>query len=145
MVVVELLAILSAALFTGAAVYINLVEHPARMSLGTRAALAAWAPSYHRATFMQAPLAIVGGLSAFIVAARGGGAWWLAGGLLFVAVIPFTLLVIFPTNKRLLDPALDRGSEEAGALLRRWGHLHCVRTVAGVAAFAVMLCGMARR
>ena len=131
---VELLATLSAALFTGAAVYINLVEHPARMSLGTRAALAAWAPSYHRATFMQAPLAIVGGLSAFIVAARGGGGWWLAGGLLFVAVIPFTLLVIFPTNRALLDPATAADLDRAGMLLRRWNRLHAVRSLLAAAA-----------
>jgi hypothetical protein len=139
MVVVELLAILSAALFTGAAVYINLVEHPARMSLGTRAALAAWAPSYHRATFMQAPLAIVGGLSAFIVAARGGGAWWLAGGLLFVAVIPFTLLVIFPTNRALLDPATSADLDRAGLLLRRWNWLHAVRSLLAGAALVIFV------
>jgi hypothetical protein len=135
----ELLATLSAALFTGAAIYINLVEHPARMSLGTRAALAAWAPSYHRATFMQAPLAIVGALSAFMVAACGGGAWWLMGGLLFAAVIPFTLLVIFPTNRALLDPAAAEDLERVGLLLRRWNWLHAVRSLLAGAALVIFV------
>jgi len=63
----QLIATLCAAIFTGAAIYINLVEHPARMSLGTAVALAEWKPSYHRATLMQAPLAIVG-LAAALVA-----------------------------------------------------------------------------
>ena len=58
-VAAEFLAILCAAVFAGAAIYINLVEHPARMSLDTRAAAAQWAPSYQRATLMQAPLAVL--------------------------------------------------------------------------------------
>jgi hypothetical protein len=135
----ELLATLSAALFTGAAVYINLVEHPARISLGTRAALAAWAPSYHRATFMQAPLAIVGALSASMVAARGGGGWWLVGGLLLAAVIPFTLLVIFPTNRALLDPAAAEDLERVALLLRRWNWLHAVRSLLAGAALVIFV------
>src|SRR6266850_5089139 len=57
LVAAEFLAILCAAVFAGAAIYVNLVEHPARMSLDTRAAAAQWAPSYQRATLMQAPLA----------------------------------------------------------------------------------------
>jgi hypothetical protein len=44
-------------------------------------------------------------------------------------VIPFTLIVILPTNKRLLSPALDRRSAEAERLLARWGRLHTVRSV----------------
>ncbi len=55
--VAAFLAVSCTALFAGAALYINLVEHPARMELDTAAAVAQWAPSYHRATFMQAPLA----------------------------------------------------------------------------------------
>lgn len=51
--ILEFVAVLSAVLFAGAALYINVVEHPARMGLDTR-----WAPSYKRATWLQAPLAI---------------------------------------------------------------------------------------
>jgi len=65
----QLIATLCAAIFTGAAIYINLVEHPARMSLGTAVALAEWKPSYHRATLMQAPLAIVGLAAALVASA----------------------------------------------------------------------------
>ncbi len=56
---VEFIAVLSCTLFAGAAIYINLVEHPARMSCGTKIAATVWAPSYKRATLMQAPLAIL--------------------------------------------------------------------------------------
>jgi uncharacterized membrane protein len=141
----QLLAVLCAGLFAGAALYVSLVEHPARLECGTELAVREFGPSYRRGAMMQASLAGLGVLAAIAAWVAGRGIEMLVGGLLLGAVIPFTLLVIFPTNKRLLDPAFDRGSEEAGALLRRWGHLHCVRTVAGVAAFAVMLCGMAGR
>jgi hypothetical protein len=55
----EFLATLGTGLFAGAALYVNLAEHPARMSRDTRVALEVWAPSYALATRMQAPLAIV--------------------------------------------------------------------------------------
>jgi len=48
------IALLSCALFTGAAVYITFVEHPARMQCGVELAAAEFAPSYRRATVMQA-------------------------------------------------------------------------------------------
>jgi hypothetical protein len=53
-------------------------------------------------------------------------------------VIPFTLIVILPTNKRLLDPGLDRSSAEAAALLARWGRLHAVRSVLSALAFGLL-------
>jgi 4-hydroxybenzoate polyprenyltransferase len=137
--VLELLATLCAAIFAGAAIYINLVEHPARMSLGTAAALAEWRPAYRRATFMQAPLAIVGLLASVGAWATGGRSSWLVGGLLLGAVVPFTLLVTFPTNKRLLDPDVGRDLDQARRLLDRWNRLHAVRSLLGLAALMVFL------
>jgi hypothetical protein len=58
-------------------------------------------------------------------------------------VIPFTLIVILPTNKALLDPGLDRGSAEAAALLARWGRLHAVRSILSTVAFGVLACHLA--
>ena len=92
----ELIATLSAGLFSGASIYINLVEHPARMECGTAAAIAQWAPSYRRATVMQASLAAVGFLSATGAWLFGNGVVWLIGGILLGLVIPFTLIVILP-------------------------------------------------
>ena len=135
----QLVATLCAAIFTGAALYINLVEHPARMSLGVATALAEWKPSYHRATLMQAPLAIAGLASALIAWAIGSGAVWLIGGLLLGAVVPFTLLVIFATNKQLLDPAVGGDLDRARALLDRWNRLHAVRSALGLAALLLFL------
>ena len=135
----QLLATLCAAIFTGAALYINLVEHPARMSLGVAAALAEWKPSYQRATLMQAPLAIAGLASAVIAWVIGAGEVWLIGGLLLGAVVPFTLLVIFATNRQLLDPAVESDLDRARALLDRWNRLHAVRSALGLAALLMFL------
>jgi hypothetical protein len=135
----ELIATFCAALFAGAAVYINLVEHPARMSLGSGPALAEWAPSYHRATLMQAPLALVGALAAAGAWLAGGGIWWLAGGVLLGLVIPITLIVIFPTNRQLLDPAAAGNLERVGLLLGRWNRLHALRSVLSTAALLIFL------
>jgi len=137
----EFIATLCCGLFAGAAVYINLVEHPARMSCGIEAAAAEWAPSYERAARMQAPLAVVGFVCAVVAWFLGSGAGWLIGGVLLGLVVPFTLLVVMPTNTRLLSADLDKRSEEARHLLNRWNALHGVRTALCVVAFLFFLIG----
>ena len=62
-----------------------------------------WVPSYKRATLMQVPLALIAGLLGIVRGAQGGGTLWLLAAALILAVVPFTLLVIRPTNNRLLD------------------------------------------
>jgi len=141
----ELMATLCAGLFAGAAIYITLVEHPARLECGTEVAVAEFGPSYRRATLMQASLAAVGLAAALVAWIQGRGLLVLLGGLLLGAVIPFTLVIIFPTNKRLLDPGLARGSAEAAALLDRWGRLHAVRSVLSVLAFGLLVWHLAAR
>ncbi len=141
--VLELIALLCTGLFAGAAVYITLVEHPARLEGGPAVALAEFRPSYRRAAAMQASLAAVGSLTAVGAWALGRDVPVLVAGLLLGAVIPFTLLVVLPTNKRLLDPALDPHSTEAASLLARWGRLHAVRSVASAVAFVLLALDLA--
>jgi hypothetical protein len=136
---VQALATIAAGIFAGAAIYINVAEHPARLECGTLLAATEFGPSYRRAAGMQASLAIVGSLGAVCAWLLGAGAPWLYGGTLLFVVVPFTLVAIMGTNKRLLDPALDRASDEAQHLLLRWGRLHAVRSVAGTASFVVFV------
>ena len=135
----ESLAVLCSGLFAGAALYVSFVEHPARMQCGTALAITQFAPSYKRATVMQASLAAVGTLAAIAAWLMGAPAPWLIGGLLLGAVIPFTLIVILPTNKRLLDPSLDKNSQLAAQLLQRWATLHAVRSALSLASFLLFL------
>jgi Anthrone oxygenase len=127
--IAEFIAVLSCSLFTGASVYINLVEHPARMQCGMEIATTEFAPSYRRATVMQATLAAVGLISSIASWLAGATLWWLVAGVVLGSVIPFTLFVILPTNKVLLSPTLDKRSVEAERLLARWGTLHTVRSI----------------
>jgi Domain of unknown function (DUF1772) len=137
--ILESVATLSAGLFSGAAIYINLVEHPARMVCGTDLALREFGPSYRRATVMQSVLAATGSLTAIMAWMIGASRLWLFGGTILVAVIPFTLLVIFPTNKKLLDPVLSHDSDLAHKLLIRWGRLHAVRSGLSLTSFAMFV------
>jgi Domain of unknown function (DUF1772) len=127
--IAEFVAVFACSLFTGASVYINLVEHPARMECGVEIAATEFAPSYRRATVMQATCGALGLLSSVAAWLTGATFWWLVAGALLGSVIPFTLIVILPTNKKLLSPTLDRQSAEAERLLARWGRLHAVRSV----------------
>ena len=134
-----MVATLATGIFCGAAVYVNLVEHPARISCGVPLAVTEWRPSYKRGTLMQAPLALIGSLSALAVWWFQGGAAWLIGGVLLLLIVPFTLVVIFPTNKRLESQELDLHSEEASRLLQRWGRLHAIRSILSGVAFLAFL------
>lgn len=138
LVALQFITFLACAIFAGAALYVTLVEHPARMRCETRIAATQWAPSYKRGTAMQAPLAIIallGGVAAWLMGAR---AVWLMAGLTVGAAVPFTLLVIMPTNHRLQEAGRDLSAADTRALLERWGRLHAVRTVLGMIALVIL-------
>ena len=133
------LALTVAALFSGAAIYVNAVEHPARLALDDRSALIEWKASYDRASVMQASLAIVGAVLAIIMWWQVRDWRWLVGGILLATPWPWTLLVIMPTNRVL--HATDPGAANAATrdLMVRWARLHAGRTALGVVATILML------
>jgi Anthrone oxygenase len=114
------IAIIAAGLFAGAAIYINVVEHPARVSCGTELAIQEFGPSYHRAAMMQASLAIVGGVGGLIAGWQQRDAIVVIGALLLAGVVPFTIVIIAPINKQLLDPNLNRRGSRARLGARRF-------------------------
>jgi uncharacterized membrane protein len=137
------LALTVAALFTGAAFYVNFAEQPARLTLDDRALLAQWKPAYKRGTMMQASLAIIG----FVLGAL---AWWqagrvvfLIGALLMLANWPWTLFAILPTNKILMATEPNDAGPATRALLMKWNSLHAVRTVLGALATAAFISALA--
>jgi len=137
--VLLVLATACAGTFFGAATYINLVEHPARISCGQDLAVREFGPSYARASVMQAALAILGCVIGLTAAWSLRDSTTAIAAVLLGLVVPFTLIVIFPTNKQLLAPNLDPMSSNAGALLARWNRLHAVRSVLSGVAFALFL------
>jgi hypothetical protein len=139
LMLLKFIATFSAAVFAGAALYINVAEHPARMTLETNFAAAQWAPSYRRATWMQAPLALLSLLTGVGAWLLGSGVGWAIAAVLIGAVIPFTFIRIMPTNKSLLAPDRDLRSPETHALLEHWAKLHAVRTSLSLAATILYL------
>jgi hypothetical protein len=135
----EILATLACGIFAGASIYINLVEQPARLSCGIGLAITQWRPSYQRGAIMQAGLAVGGSVLAFVSAWISRDPAWLVGGALLFAVVPFTFIVIFPTNKKLKSEELDVSSAEAERLLRLWNKLHAVRSALSLLAFLIFL------
>src|SRR5437899_5192602 len=108
----QFVATLCCTIFAGAAIYVNLVEHPARMGCDTKTAATVWAPSYKRATVMQASLAIMSLLAGVTAWLLGGGVMWLVGAVLIGLVVPFTFIAIMPTNNKLSAPGRDLASSE---------------------------------
>jgi hypothetical protein len=133
------LALTTAALFAGAALYINVAEQPARLGLNDAALLQEWKPAYKRGTAMQAPLAVLGFLLGMAAWWQTSDVGWALGAVLMVANWPFTMVAILPTNNRLLqiDPA--EAGPQSRAMIERWGSLHAVRTALGLAAALVFL------
>jgi hypothetical protein len=133
------LALVTAALFTGAAIYVSCVEHPARMALDDRAMLTEWKPAYKRGFAMQASLAVIGfllGSRAFFETQN----WlWLAGALTLLSGWPYTLVFILPTNNRLLATPIQAANAETRALVAKWAALHAGRTALGIASTLLFL------
>src|SRR3954468_1379547 len=134
-----LLALTTAALFAGAAIYVNVAEQPARLQLDPAALLAEWQPSYARGAIMQASLAVLScalGLLAFILTYR----WqWLVGAALIIAPWPYTMFIIMPTNKILKSTLPAQANQDTHNLVRQWGLLHALRSLLGVLAVIAYL------
>jgi hypothetical protein len=133
------LALIVAAVFFGAAIYINVAEQPARLLLDDRSALAEWKPAYKRGFAMQGPLAVVGFLLGLLAWWQTSDWRWLLGAALLIANWPYTLIAIMPTNNQLMEMPLDQAGPKSRKLLESWAGLHAVRTALGFLATATFL------
>ena len=133
------LALMIAAIFAGAALYVSVAEQPARLELEDRPLLKEWIPSYKRGFAMQSPLAAIGSLLGVL-------AWWqtadwlfLLGALGLVANWPYTLIGIMPLNRRIMAIRPEDAGAPSTAMIRQWGLLHGVRTALGLSAAVIFL------
>ena len=95
-------ALVTAAAFAGAAIYINVAELSSTIVLFSSSG--SWPTD---AVLMQASLAIVGGFFG-VVAFFSTFEWrWLLGAVVLLANWPYTIVVIMPTNRRLMNTPPD--------------------------------------
>ena len=133
------LALATAGIFAGAAVYVSVAEQPARLKLDTQTLLTQWQPSYERGAIMQASLAILSGLlgvAAFLFTYD----WrWLLGAALILAPWPYTMFIIMPTNRVLKATPPAQATEQTRGLVMQWGRLHWGRSALGLLAVSAYL------
>jgi Domain of unknown function (DUF1772) len=134
MMTLGLLALVTAAMFAGIALYISIAEQPARMRLVPASALTHWKPSYGNGLIVQGALSAISGLLGLITFLFYG--WylsWLYGAIFMLINWPYTWYLIMPLNRELkaMEPA--GANDETMAKLSRWGWLHLVRGLLGAA------------
>ncbi len=135
--IVGQLALIAAAVFSGAALYIIVAEQPARLNLDDKNLLRQWKPAYKRGFAMQAPLALLGGVFGALAWWQSGQWLWLLGAALIVANWPYTLLRIMPVNERLMAIELAAAGPESRKLIESWAKLHALR--AGLCCVATLI------
>jgi hypothetical protein len=121
------------------AIYINIAEQPARLQLDDRYLLAEWKPAYKRGYMMQASLAIVGGVLGLVTYFSSFDWHWLIGAVVLLANWPYTIFVIMPTNRRLMNTPAEAATAETRRMLQRWGNLHADRSAPGLVATLIFL------
>jgi hypothetical protein len=132
-------AIVAASLFAGVAIYVSVVEHPARMTLPDAAALQQWQESYPRAALMQGSLALIGFVLGILEWMVTGRIEWLFGALLLVANWPVTYFWIMPTNRALQAREPETPGVNVRSDLEKWAQLHLIRTGLGSLAALVFI------
>jgi hypothetical protein len=133
------LALAAAGAFTGASVYVNFVEQPARLALSDDALIKEWEPSDHRGFIVLAGLAALAALFGFIAFRELNDIRWIAGALVMLASWPYTYLAIVPLNNRILAYIDADAAHEARRVIDLWGRLELGLTAIGLLAIGIFL------
>jgi hypothetical protein len=128
-----LFAFSTASIFLGAALYINLVEQPARLALDARSMIREWVPSSRRGFVLLSSLAIISAILAYVDFAHTGDVRWIIGGTVILASWPYAYFVVVPVNIWLCAIPPNAARSAAHELMREWGLLEWGETAIGFA------------
>jgi hypothetical protein len=79
-------------------------------------------------------------LQAWHSAGLGAFDWrWLLGAVVLLANWPYTVFMIMPINRRLMDTPPEAATAETRSMLERWGALHAGRSALSLAATLIFL------
>jgi hypothetical protein len=132
------LALAFAAAFTGATLYINLVEQPARLALDDNGMLSEWRPSDRRGFALLLSLALIAAVLGLASYFETQDVRWLIGAIIIVASWPYTYFAMVPMNNRILAiSASEPGA--ARELVRAWGLLEYGQSAIGLVACGVLI------
>ena len=133
-----LIALVFAAAFGGAAVYVIWVEQPARLALDEEALLSEWTPSDRRGVALLAAFALAASIAGFIAYFESEDVRWVFGALIIISSWPYAFFVMAPLNNQILSL---RGKDVAAAkaLVRQWGLIESGFAAIGVLAVAMFL------
>jgi Domain of unknown function (DUF1772) len=131
----DLFAFAIACAFSGAALCINVVEQPARLTLDARSIVREWMRSNRRGFLMLATLAVISALSGYTEYFRSGGdVRWLIGATIVLASWPYAYFVMTPVNILLYVVRRTAPPSPTRKLMRDWGLLEWGQTAIGLAA-----------
>jgi hypothetical protein len=103
--------------------------------------VAQWRRAIDR-TPRYAASALVGAAAGFLKARHAAAGWpWTLGGLLLLAVLPWTVVTMLPIQRRLTERGWTAEKPETRVLPERWGRLHVARLALGVGALVLFLWG----
>ena len=146
----DTVAVISAGLFTGAALYIGTTQAPALRALGVDEEWRFFPLMVKKAISLPV-LTGTAGLTGVLHGSRIVGATndrrlWIAAGSVFLAVIPYTLFGMGPVIKAILnkDKRSEVSNDQRKDLLDKWNGLHAVRIVSAAVGFSAMVYGLSR-
>ena len=64
---------------------------------------------------------------------------WILGAVVLLTNWPYTIYVIMPTNRLLMDTAPEAATAETRRMIERWGALHAGRSALGLVATLIFL------
>jgi hypothetical protein len=129
---------LSTSMFAGFATFDAVIAQPARLKCTPREGISHFQAGFRRAAKIQISSALIAtGTSLGLYYLKGERHWLIAGSLMST-IIPYTLIVIAPVFKKLLDEKLDKDAKESQELLAYWGSLHNLRSIVSLAALVVI-------